>query len=261
MTTFAAGQIVTIIADSPSYPLARGKRGQVNSITTDPVSGDTVYSVLTTERVGVQPRTRPGGPGGDLYEVHGLRAADLVEVAAPDPIDQALAYRPPGCLPPEAGTIRVSRVPGLDPGRDMTHYQRRGDIEYPIEWANTHEGRVAANRWASDLTARARVATYVYHRDVDGGAHLLVSCLPGGPSDVSDGDGPDLGAALAWAETAVAGEYLVEYEDTGLTEAEDPGSRCGYDDAELAQIQRALAARDLRLAADDRGLVAQSVRS
>lgn len=67
--------------------------------------------------------------------------------------------------------------------------------------------------------------------------------------------------AVAWAETAEAGEYLVHYEDTGLTSAEDPGSRCGYDDAELAEIGQVLGARDLRLVADDRGLVATAVRS
>lgn len=64
--------------------------------------------------------------------------------------------------------------------------------------------------------------------------------------------------ALSWAATATAGEYLVEYEDTGMTAEEDPGSRCGYDDAELHQIRRALAKRDLTLDADDRGLYARS---
>ena len=70
-----------------------------------------------------------------------------------------------------------------------------------------------------------------------------------------------LTSALAWARTAEAGEYLVEYEDTGMTDAEDSGSRCGYDDAEIAEIRDMLWRRSLRLVADDRGLVAQAVRS
>ena len=67
-----------------------------------------------------------------------------------------------------------------------------------------------------------------------------------------------LADALAWASTAVDGEYLVHYEDTGMTDAEDPGSRCGYGDDELDTIRRALAKRDLTLTADDRGLVAKA---
>jgi len=62
--------------------------------------------------------------------------------------------------------------------------------------------------------------------------------------------------ALLWAAAAAPGEYLIEYEDTGLTDAQDPGSRCGYDDRELDQIRAALRTRGLTLAADDRGLVA-----
>ena len=67
--------------------------------------------------------------------------------------------------------------------------------------------------------------------------------------------------ALDWAVTAEPGDYLVTYEDTGMTAAQDPGSRCGYDDSELDQIRRMLGRRDLLLTADDRGLVAQAVRS
>jgi hypothetical protein len=67
--------------------------------------------------------------------------------------------------------------------------------------------------------------------------------------------------ALAWARTAEAGEYLVEYEDTGMTDVEDPGSRCGYSDADHWEINRVLGRRNMMLVADDRGLVAQSVRS
>jgi hypothetical protein len=67
--------------------------------------------------------------------------------------------------------------------------------------------------------------------------------------------------ALTWAASAEDGEYLVEYEDTGMTAEQDPGSRCGYDDAELDQIRRALADRDLTLIADDRGLMALAAQS
>lgn len=65
--------------------------------------------------------------------------------------------------------------------------------------------------------------------------------------------------ALDWASTAEAGDYLVQYEDTGMSHDDDPGSRCGYDDAELAQIRDSLRERDLTLTADDRGLVAVAV--
>lgn len=67
--------------------------------------------------------------------------------------------------------------------------------------------------------------------------------------------------ALDWALDCDAGDYLVEYSETGLTDTEDPGSRCGYGDDELDAIRRVLAERDLTLVADDRGLVAQAVRS
>lgn len=62
--------------------------------------------------------------------------------------------------------------------------------------------------------------------------------------------------ALIWATAAEVGDYLIEYEDTGLTHDEDSGSRCGFDDAELAEIHRVLSGRGLTLMADDRGLVA-----
>jgi hypothetical protein len=63
----------------------------------------------------------------------------------------------------------------------------------------------------------------------------------------------------AWARTAEAGDYLRTYEDSGLSAYEDPGSRCGYDDRELDETRRILADRDLRLEADDVGLVAVAV--
>lgn len=66
--------------------------------------------------------------------------------------------------------------------------------------------------------------------------------------------------ALDWASDASAGEYLVEYSETGMTDVEDPGSRCGYDDSDLDAIRRALAERGLTLTSDDRGLMAQAVR-
>ncbi len=66
----------------------------------------------------------------------------------------------------------------------------------------------------------------------------------------------DLAAALEWAGTADAGDYLVRYEDTGMTDRDDPGSRCGYGDDELDAIQRELSPRGLMLQADDVGLVA-----
>lgn len=62
--------------------------------------------------------------------------------------------------------------------------------------------------------------------------------------------------ALAWARTAEVGEYLVRYKDAGSTPKSDPGSRCGYSDVELDEIEQVLRARDLRLVTDDRGLLA-----
>jgi len=67
-----------------------------------------------------------------------------------------------------------------------------------------------------------------------------------------------LSAALSWAGEAGPGDYLIHYEDTGLTDEEDPGSRCGFDDAELDAIRVTLRRRGLTLSADDRGLVAEA---
>jgi hypothetical protein len=64
-----------------------------------------------------------------------------------------------------------------------------------------------------------------------------------------------------WVRDVEAGEYLVEYEDTGLTAEQDPGSRCGFGDDELDQISRWLGERGLKLEADDVGLVVVEVRS
>lgn len=64
--------------------------------------------------------------------------------------------------------------------------------------------------------------------------------------------------AIHWTRTAEAGDYLITYEDSGLTHEEDPGSRCGFDDQELAQIELAQRQRDLALGADDRGLRADA---
>lgn len=66
----------------------------------------------------------------------------------------------------------------------------------------------------------------------------------------------DLATALEWVRTASDGNYLVKYEDTGLTDEQDPGSRCGYSDPELNEIRAALQARGLTLQADDQGLMA-----
>ncbi len=62
-----------------------------------------------------------------------------------------------------------------------------------------------------------------------------------------------------WARKAESGDYLVEYEDTGMTAEEDPGSRCGYDDQQLDQVGRWLRERGLKLTADDRGLVVEII--
>lgn len=64
--------------------------------------------------------------------------------------------------------------------------------------------------------------------------------------------------AIAWARSADMGDYLIRYEDTGLSHAEDPGSRCGFGDDELDEISAVLRARGMRLTADDQGLVAQA---
>lgn len=65
--------------------------------------------------------------------------------------------------------------------------------------------------------------------------------------------------AREWAMTAEAGEYLVEYDDDDLDDVSDSGSRCGFDDQQLAEIEYILGDRDLKLTADDRGLVAEAV--
>jgi hypothetical protein len=62
-----------------------------------------------------------------------------------------------------------------------------------------------------------------------------------------------------WSETVAKGEYLALYEDDDLDEVSDPGSRCGYDDATLAQVRSWLGERDLTITADDRGLCVVAV--
>jgi hypothetical protein len=70
----------------------------------------------------------------------------------------------------------------------------------------------------------------------------------------------DMHDARKWALTAEAGEYLIEYDDEDCPPAEDdPGSRCGFGDDELAAIERILRDRDLTLRADDTGLCAEVV--
>ena len=61
---------------------------------------------------------------------------------------------------------------------------------------------------------------------------------------------------LQWAETCSAGQYLTTYEDDGLDDVSDHGSRCGRDDAALDAIRRVLRGRGMQLVADDRGLCA-----
>lgn len=62
-----------------------------------------------------------------------------------------------------------------------------------------------------------------------------------------------LAEALDWAEKAKLHDYLIYWDDSP---ADDPGNRGGFDDSELAQIESALAERDLTLATDDVGTYA-----
>jgi hypothetical protein len=62
-----------------------------------------------------------------------------------------------------------------------------------------------------------------------------------------------------WSETVTEGEYLASYEDDDLDEVSDPGSRCGYDDATLAQVRSWLGERGMTIEADDRGLCVVAV--
>jgi len=71
--------------------------------------------------------------------------------------------------------------------------------------------------------------------------------------------GSTFARALSWASDADAGDYLITYEATGMSTEDDPGSRCCYGDDELAAIGAVLRQRGLRLAADDRGLVAVAI--
>jgi len=60
-----------------------------------------------------------------------------------------------------------------------------------------------------------------------------------------------------WARQASSGDYLICWHDSGLSDSEDPGSRGGYSDDEIAEIDRILGERDLILRADNLGLVAR----
>lgn len=68
-----------------------------------------------------------------------------------------------------------------------------------------------------------------------------------------------LGDALRWAKTADHGDYLITWEESGLTDHEDGGSRAGFDDMELDEIGNVLARNNLTLLADDNGLYAWAV--
>lgn len=68
----------------------------------------------------------------------------------------------------------------------------------------------------------------------------------------------ELQEAIEWARECDAGDYLVEYSDDGLDDVSDPGSRCGFGDDELAEIERVLRGRDMTLSADDTGLAAEA---
>jgi hypothetical protein len=62
-----------------------------------------------------------------------------------------------------------------------------------------------------------------------------------------------------WARQADAGDYLIAYATCGVDPADDAGSRCGYGDDELAEIDSILERAGLTLKADDIGLVAVAV--
>jgi hypothetical protein len=81
------------------------------------------------------------------------------------------------------------------------------------------------------------------------------------PEDNIDNDyQPSLSKALHWARNAEDGDYLVDWDETGMSDQDDPGSRAGYDDDELDQIRNALEKNDLTLEADDVGLRATSIK-
>ena len=57
--------------------------------------------------------------------------------------------------------------------------------------------------------------------------------------------------ALAWADVAEVHEYMIFWSED---DADDPGNRGGFDDAELAQINDVLAKRNMTLTTDDIGI-------
>jgi len=123
---------------------------------------------------------------------------------------------------------------------------------------NITAAQVAAAQGGTDGDQRLVTVECPAHYDVE---QITAADIVGDPairvvSPDADGYEADMPAAREWAASASAGDYLVEYEDTGMTAEQDPGSRCGYDDQQLDEIRRILAGRDLTLEADDRGLVA-----
>lgn len=64
--------------------------------------------------------------------------------------------------------------------------------------------------------------------------------------------------AVIWARTAEAGEYLARYEDDDLDDVSDSGSRCGFGDDTLSEIDSVLPRRELTLTANDVGLIVES---
>lgn len=62
--------------------------------------------------------------------------------------------------------------------------------------------------------------------------------------------------ACAWARGAEDGDSLIDWDESGLSDAEDRGNRAGLSDPTLDDVERILSSRGLSLEATDEGLVA-----
>ena len=70
----------------------------------------------------------------------------------------------------------------------------------------------------------------------------------------------DLAEAVSWALSCEPNDYLIAFDECGVSAEDDPWCQCGFNDEELGQITYILHLRGMRLDTDDVGLVANMGR-
>ena len=138
---------------------------------------------------------------------------------------------------------------GLDNGGNVT--TNRGEVEV-VDGHVTMYSLREDGRWTHHVYGPGGAEGWCSEIDVPGAVRERIL------QDAEDDGCASFADACNWARhVAAAGDYLVRYVDSGRDAESDPGSRCGYGygDDELAELDRILWPRDLRLVADDLGLI------